>query len=87
MQGQHRHPFTGAKKILIVGGEAEVAGRGWRHCPSIGDTKQFQKIIPEHRQTVAGSKGMDAGRRERKAERLPVRRGLCQIVDANNEMI
>ena len=50
VQGQHRHPFTGAKKILVVGGEAEVAGRRWRHRGSIGNGQQFQKIIPAHRQ-------------------------------------
>jgi hypothetical protein len=77
VQGQHRHSFAGSQKILIVSGEAEVAGRRRRHRRHIGDGQQFQKIVPEHRQAVAGSKGMDAGRRQGKAEPLPTQRGLC----------
>jgi hypothetical protein len=87
VEGQHRHPFGGFEKILVVRGKVESAALGRRHRRRVGDGQQLQKIIAEHRQTVAGSKGMDAGRREGKAERLPVQRGLCQIVDTNDEMI
>ena len=87
VQCQHRHSFAGSKKILVVGGEAEVIRCSRRHRRGIGDGQQLQKIVPEHRQAVAGSERMHAGRREAEATPLPVQRSLRQIVDTNDEMI
>ena len=87
VQSQHRHSFRGGKKIPVVGGEAESIRRGRRHRRSIGDGQKFQKIVPEHRQAVAGSERMHAGRREAETERLPIQRSLRQIADTNDEMI
>jgi hypothetical protein len=58
-----------------------------RHRCRIGDGQQLDKIVPEHRQTVAGSEWMHAGRRQAETERLPVQRSLRQIADTYNEMI
>ena len=87
VHSQHRHSFTGGKKIPVVGGEAEVVRRSRRHRRGIGDGQQLQIIVPEHRQAVAGSEWMYAGRREVKAERSPIQRSLRQIADTNDEMM
>ena len=84
---QHRHAFSGGEKIPVVGGEAELARCSRRHRGRVGDGQQLQKIVPEHRQAVAGSERMHAGRREAETERLPVQRSLRQIADTNDEMI
>ena len=84
---QHRHSLTGGQKIPVVGGEAEMPRRGRRHRRSIGDGQKFQKIVPEHREAIARSERMHAGRREIETERLPIQRSLRQIVDTNDEMI
>ena len=87
VQRQHRHSFTRAKKILVVGGEAESTRCGRRHRRSIGDRKQFQKIVPELCEPIAGSEWMHASRSEREAERLPIERSLRQVTNTNDEMI
>ena len=87
VHGQHRHSFGGGEKILVVGGEAEPARCSRRHRRRIGDGQQFQKIVPEHCEAVAGSERMHAGRREAETERLPIQRSLRQIADTDDEVI
>jgi hypothetical protein len=87
VQSQQRHSFSGGKKIPVVGCEAEAARCSRRHRRSIGDGQQLEKIVPEHRQAVAGSKRMHAGRCQAEAERLPVQRSLRQIADTDDEVI
>ena len=85
--GQHRHPFGGSQKILVVSSEAETARCGGRYGGSVGDGQQLQEVVPEHGQVVAGSERMDADRREGKAEGSQVLLSLRKIADANDEVI
>jgi hypothetical protein len=44
---QHRHALALGEECLVVGAEAELAGRMWRHRGGIGDRQQLEEGIAE----------------------------------------